>query len=180
MAYLTTFQARLDAVHSRIARKVIDNSLRLSGSPTDVLLIRRIANKEGDVLSYVVRDHLIVPVVWPSLKDVPYRSLVNQNGSFYLTSLVNEFDESETKNYEVSIPHKYHVEVGNLLFRVFLDDDYEYPAVIGLEVSETLGDFTLNMLVQSKYRCTLYTENLPVELTTIIAGFVESRIAVGY
>ena len=180
MAYLTSFQSRLDVVHSRIARKLVDNSLRLSGAPTDVLLVKTIKNKEGDALSHVVRDHLVVPVVWPPMKDVPYRSLVREGGSFVLASLVNAFDESEGKNFEVSVPHKYHVDAGNLLFRVFLDDDYEYPAVIGLEVVETLGDFTLNMLVQSKYKCALYTENLPPELLSIVAGFVERRAAVGY
>jgi hypothetical protein len=172
--------ARLDIITSRIKRKVVDNILRLSSAPCDVLLVKASKNKEGDTLAHIVKDHLIVPVVWPPLKDVPYRSLKNVDGAFTLTSLVNEFDESEGKNYEISIPHKYHIETGNLLFRVFLDDDYKFPAVLGLECVETLGDFTLNMLVQTKIKCVLYTENLPDELTNLIGEFATTRMKVGY
>jgi hypothetical protein len=172
--------ARLDIVTSRIKRKVVDNILRLNSSPVDTLIITKKTNKEGDTLSHVVKDHLIVPVVWPALKDIPYRSLKNENGGFTLTSLVNEFDESEGKNYEVSIPHKYHIETGHLLFRVFLDDDYKYPCIIGLECVEMLGDFTLNMLIQTKLKCVLYTENLPSEMLKIIGDFATNRMKVGY
>jgi hypothetical protein len=180
MATVTNFQSRLDIFHSRIARKLIDNKLRLHGSPVDVLVIKKTTNKEGDSLSHIVKDHLIVPCVWPDMKDVPYRSLKSADGSFAITSLVNEFDESEAKNYIVSIPHKYHIETGNLLFRVFLDDDYKYPVVLVLEAAETLGDFTLNMLVQSKINCVLSTESFPQEISNLVGEFATARMKVGY
>jgi hypothetical protein len=176
--FMRSFQNRLDIVHSRLARRIIDNRLSLEGSATDVLLVKTTRNKEGDPLSYVVKDHLVVPVVWPPMQGIPYRSL--KNGSLTVTSLVNEFDESENKNYEVTVPQKYHVEVDNLMFKVFLDDDYEYPAVVGLQVVETLGDFTLNMLVSQKCKCVLYTETLPQELIDIISEMAERRMSIGY
>lgn len=179
---MRTWQARLAIKQDRIRRKVLDLKLSMEGSPTDCIRMRLKKNDEGDIETRVIESADVIPVVFPPLKDVPYRRLGKTlDGRWQLTSLVNAAAEENKEQYEIYVPHNVYLRPDDLIIRVMLDDDTpDHPLIVCLQVLESLGTFGGMMLIQSKYKTNLYNENLSQDTLSIIANMAERRLKLQY
>ena len=174
---ITTYQARLQAKHDHLVKRLIDNQMRLIGNPTDCIRIRRNTDKHGDKVSSVLELADIVPIVFPPWKDVPYRRLGKDiHDKYELTSLVNAAAEDNKEKYEIYAPGKACLMVGDLIIRIMLDEDMVQPVVICIEATESLGTFGGSMIIQSKFNTTLYNDKLEDEVTEVIGQMAERRL----
>lgn len=174
---ITTFQARLQMKHDKLARKFIDNSLRLQSSPTDCIRIRRIQEKHGDKITSIIEEADIIPIVFPPWKDVPYRRLGKTiEDKYELISLVNAADNKEAEKYQIYAPYKSILLPGDLLIRVMVDEEVAMPIVICLEIIEQLGTFGGEMLIQSKYNTSLYNDKLEDKVVEIVVEMAKRRL----
>lgn len=180
------FQSRLSMKHDIIKRKVLDNQISLAGNPTDCIRIHVEKNDEGDKLSTIVKQADVISVVWPSLKDVPIRKIHKNNpdgyvnesiGNYTITSLVNIAGEGQNEQmFKLFFPHGADLNVDDLIVRVFIDPDVDYPIVIVVKVAEILGTFGQMMLISQSATCTLDAEDMPKELQNIIGEMAERRL----
>lgn len=179
---MRTWQARLAIKQDRIRRKVLDLKLSMEGSPTDCIRMHLKKNDEGDIETRVIESADVIPVVFPPLKDVPYRRLGKTlDGRWQLTSLVNAAAEENKEQYEIYVPHNVYLRPDDLIIRVMLDDDTpDHPLIVCLQVLESLGTFGGMMLIQSKYKTNLYNENLSQDTLSIIANMAERRLKLQY
>lgn len=173
-------QSRLLTKHDKIKRKLIDNHLEWLGTLTDSLRIRYILNKEGDIMSRIVEKADVVNIVWPALKDVPTRTIEGDEDSWRITSLVSATMDDSTQNYVIYAPKNKDLRVGDMLFRVFLDDDATKPIILGVVITEQLSTIGQQSIIQNKYNCAIYTEHLTQELVDIIVDFAKRRMAVSF
>lgn len=179
---MRTWQQRLAMKQDRIKRKIIDLQISHEGSPTDCIRIRTTKNDEGDILSRVIELADVIPVIFPPLKDVPYRRLGKTlDGTWTLDSLVDSAEESQTQNYEITVPHSVYLRPDDLIIRVMLDDDTpDHPMIICLQVLESLGTFGGAMLIKSKFKTNLYNGQLSQDTLDIISKMAERRLKLGY
>lgn len=174
---ITTYQARLQMKHDHIVKKLIDNQMRMIGNPTDCIRIRRNVDKHGDKISSILELADIIPVVFPPWKDIPYRRLGKDiHDKYELTSLVDAANEQNGEKYAVYVPNKATLMVGDLIVRIMLDEDMTLPVVICLEVTEALGTFGGQMIIQSKFQTTLYNDTLEQEVIDVIGEMAERRL----
>ena len=173
-----TWQARLQQKHDIIKRKMIDNLIEHEGAPTDCIRIHLKKNDEGDITDRVVEKADIVSVIFPPLQDVPYRRVCfnNTTRKLELTSLPAMGNNEANDAFTITVPHKDVLLNGDLIIRVMIDPDVEMPIIIALEVLEPLGTFGGQMLIQSKFKCCLYNENLSDELLKVITEMAKRRL----
>lgn len=166
----------------RIRRKILDLQLSHEGSPTDCIRMRLKKNDEGDIETRVIELADVIPVVFPPLKDVPYRRLGKAlDGQWTITSLVNAAAEENSQSYEIYVPHNVYLRPDDLIVRVMLDDDTpDHPLIICLQVLESLGTFGGSMLIQTKYKTNLYNESLSEKTLAVIANMAERRLKLEY
>lgn len=179
---MRTWQQRLAMKQDHIKRKIIDLQISHEGAPTDCIRMRLKKDDEGDILSRVIELADVVPIIFPPLKDVPYRRLGKTlDGPWTITSLPAAADEDAKQYYEIVAPHSVYLRPDDLIIRVMLDEDTpNNPLIICLQVLESLGDFGGAMLIQSKYKTNLYNETLSPETLSIIANMAERRLHLGY
>lgn len=178
-----TFQARMGAKQDIIRRKVIGNTLSLIGDPTDIIRIKTKKNDEGDILSSLIIKADIIPVVFPAMKDIPFRWIEKADGTmaYSISSLINIADEEEQKkNFTVNVPYGTQFDIDDLLIRVMLDPDVARPTVITLKVAEQLGDFGHGMMILTKYNCVPYTEKIEQETVDVIVELAKRRLNLGF
>lgn len=174
---ITTFQARLQMKHDKLARKLLDNSLRLQSSPTDCIRVRRNTEKHGDKVSSIIEEADIIPIVFPPWKDVPYRRLGKTiEDKYELISLVNAADDKEGEKYQIYAPYKSVLLPGDLIIRIMVDEEVTLPIVICLEIIEQLGTFGGEMLIQSKYNTSLYNDKLEDNVVEVVIEIAKRRL----
>lgn len=173
-------QSRLLTKHDKIKRKLIDNSLEWLGTLTDTLRVRYMLNKEGDIMSRIIEKADVVNITWPALKDVPTRVIEGESGAWRINSLVSATTTDANQNYIIYAPKNKDLRVGDMLFRVFLDDDSTKPIILGVEIVEQLSTIGQQSILQNKYNCAIYTEQLPQEMIDIIVDFAQRRMKVKF
>jgi hypothetical protein len=164
-------------------RKLLDNQLRLIASPIDCIRIRRRKTYEGDDKSLIVEMADIVAVVFPPLDDVPIRkvSVDEKTHKWQLTSLVSAYeDDAQEKFYALMIPYNFNINVGDLLFRVFLDQDIEFPSILCIEIKELLGTFGGQKVIMMKAKGVICAEDLPQEIVDTVQQMAIRRQTIGY
>jgi hypothetical protein len=180
---VSTVQARLAMIQDNIRRKLIDNQLYLISSPVDCIRIRRRKTYEGDDKSLIVEMADIISAVFPPLDDVPFRKVSVKEGThqWQLTSLIGAFEEDQQeKAYTLQIPYSFNINAGDLIFRIFLDEDQRYPIIVPIEVQELLGTFGGMKLIMQKCKSTIPTDDFPAEIVTTIQQMAERRLRIGY
>lgn len=170
------YNARLASKLDWMKQKLIDNQEELIGTPTDCIRIRYKKNDEGDIISRIIEKADVVSIVFPPLKDVPYRTLDDDTGSWRITSLVNANADEFNQNYEIIAPHNKDLRVGDMIFRVFVDQEMTKPVVLGLNITESLATFGQNAIIQHKYKAAIYTEDLPKEMIDVIINMAQRRL----
>jgi hypothetical protein len=84
--------------------------------------------------------------------------------------------DDQKKAYEITVPHAVHLDMGDLLVRVFLDPEQALPMVMVLEVTEMLGTIGAAAMISHKYRCVLQMDSVPDKITAIIVEMAQRRM----
>lgn len=156
--------------HDNIRRKILDNNIGLTGAITDTIRITLNKTKQGDIASRVIESSDVIPVIFPILKDVPYRRLET---GLALQSLPTAKEDAPI---EVICPDADKIKIGDLLFRVMFDRTMTVPLVLAYEIVESLGTFGASSMISSKFNVVYHNETLPVELTSHIADLAKRRL----
>ena len=181
MNHLCTLQARLAITQDRLRRKILDNQLRLIGNATDCIKLKVNHSYDGDHISWDVMAANLIQVIFPPLRDVPFRRIKLKEGDTWeLTSLVNEMDDGAQEHYIIQVPYRFSIDVGDLIFKVFLDEDQPMPIIIAIQVQELLGTFGGGKMIMQKCKCTIPTENFPQDVINSVKLMADRRIKVGF
>ena len=162
-----------------------DNNLEIIGSPTDCIRIKDKKNDEGDPISSVIEKADVVSVNFPPIIDVPYRYIrktnnVGDRDSYQITSLVAATTDEDQKNYEITAPHKSQLDIGDLICRVFLDDEQTLPIVLVMQVTEMLGTIGSSAMISHKYKCTIPMTEIKKEIIEVIAELAQRRLKIRF
>jgi hypothetical protein len=183
MNRLSTLQSRLGMKEDNLRRKLIDNQLRLIGFISDCIRLKARKTYEGDSTSWIVSAADVVQVVFPPLNDIPFRKIKREKDSltWQLTSLIGAFeDDMQQKAYTVQIPYQFDVDVGDLIFRIFVDEAQQYPIILCIQITELLGTIGAQKLIMQQCKCTIPTENFPQEIVSTIQQMAERRLTIRY
>ena len=163
----TTYQARLGRKMDNIARKVFDNNIRLASQPTDMLRIKVNRDKiSQDLLSRTIVSAEIVPIIFPSMKDVPLRRLIREDGEDILVPNLYQFYDDQF--WTIYVPAEIRLDEDDLLIRIIYDPYSDEPNILCIQVKEILTTLGYNSIVYLSARVTLYDESLPSEVVNII------------
>lgn len=175
----TTYQARLGKKMDNIARKVFDNNIRLASQPTDMLRIKVNRDKiSQDLLSRTIVSAEIVPIIFPSMKDVPLRRLIREDGEDILVPNFYQFYDDQF--WTIYVPAEIRLDEDDLLIRIIYDPYSEEPNVVVLQVKEILTTLGYNSIVYLSAKVTLYDESLPSEVVSIIKDANKKRVELGW
>jgi hypothetical protein len=184
MLGLSTLQAKLAIKQDNLRRKIIDNSnIRNISTPVDCIRMHTKKSYEGDDLYWDIEKTDVISAAFPALTDVPFRKIkVDEKTHLWqLTSLVNSFDEENSeKVYKLSVPYNYDIDVGDMIFRIFIDEDIKYPIIIAMQVTELLGSFGGKKLIMQNVQCTIPTVTFPKEVIDTISKMAERRMRIGF
>lgn len=188
-----SWQGRLDKVVERQKIKLRDNLIKHVGTPEDVLVIQKKANREGDTITNVIKDAKIVNCIFPILKELPIRKKITEWGEGYtainLVSAHGEGNQSgvgseqkDLQTLEVYLPFDSNINVNDRIVRVFVQESIDSCTIMVFEVIELLADFSNNSPMGLKARITLTTE--PVDLDKpsykLIMAMAKRRLAANY
>ena len=177
---MRSYQQRLAMKQDVMRRKLIDNIIEHTGDATDCIRIHLTKTDEGDIITRQIESADIVSVVFPPMKDIPYRRLSKTNNEYQITSLVSAGMEDFNTNYIVQVPHYEMVTTDDLIIRVLQDPEVKIPFVFALQVIESLGTFGGQMLIYQKFNTCLYNETLNPETLQIIGQMAERRLNIGF
>jgi hypothetical protein len=138
---------------------------------------------EGDSTSFIVSAADVIQVVFPPLEEVPFRKIKREKDSsiWQLTDLVGAFeDDMQQKAYTVQIPYNFDADVGDLIFRIFVDEAQQYPIILAIQITESLGTFGAQKMIMQKFKCVIPTENFPPEIVNTIQQMAERRLKIRY
>jgi len=164
----TTYQARLGKKLDNITQKVLDNNLRLSAHPTDMLRIEVNRDERSrDLISRTVKSVEVLPILLPKMVDIPLRHFIRDNTDIMIPSL---YATQEQEYFEVYSPIEVDLNEDDLLIRILNDSspDINNSYVMVLQVKEVLGTFGYNSLVYKKLVVTFYDESLPPQIINTI------------
>lgn len=140
-----TFQSRMGHFHDKLRRRLADNTISLTGQAADCIRIQNKRTRVGDIETRVVEAADVVSVIFPILKDVPYRRIHKSPSGIRIDTLPTAM---ELFPMQVMIPNNNKIYIGDLLFRVLRDpdddtyyNDYTLRHTNGLQ-DERLSDST--------------------------------------
>lgn len=175
----TSFQARLGKRLDNISRKVIDNQIRLTSHPTDMLRVKAKRDpRSGDLISRTIEDAEVLPIVLPPLKDIPMRRFIREDNQEVIVPSL--YPTSETTYYVLYAPMEVNLNEDDLLLRLISDPNSDNPYVLCLQVKEILGDLGYSSFRQQKFWASLYDEPLPKQVIGLLKDAIEKRGILGW
>lgn len=188
-----SFQGRLDKTLEKQKIKLRDNLIKLTGTPEDVLVVKRKTTINGDLISKVITDQKITNCIFPILKDVPIRKVTKDfEDGYTLTSLVSAYGDGSEKGqkestkgittFDVIVPFDSDIDIGDTIIRVFVQESIRASTVMVFEVLEILSDFSNNAPLTTKIKVAI--SNDPIDLNKpsykLIMALAKRRLAANY
>lgn len=174
----TGFQARLGKRLDKITRKVLDNGIRLTSHPTDMLRISvKRDSRSGDLISRTITSSEIVPIIFPNMENVPLRHFVSQDDKEVLLPSFYAF--SQEQYFDLYAPVNTKLDVDDLLIR-FVYNDEGLPWISVLQVKDVLSTVGYNSILLNKLQCTFYDETLPDKVISLIKTAIAKREELGW
>lgn len=188
-----SFQGRLDKVLERQKRKLRDNLVKLTGTPEDVLVIKRKTTVNGDLISKVITDQKLINCIFPVLKEVPIRKVTQEfEGGYSLTALVAAHGNGSEKGQrdptkglttmDVIVPFDADIDVNDTIVRVFVQEEIQASTIMVFEVIDLLSDFSNNAPLSMTARVAISTD--PIDLNKpsyqLIMTLARRRLAAHY
>lgn len=171
----TDYQARLGVKLDNIRRKVLDNNLRLSSHPTDMLRISvKRDERSHDLISRTIESAEIMPIILPKMEDIPLRHLIRDGQDILIPSL---FPVTQQEYFELYSPVECDLKEDDLLVRILYDSSpsINEPYVLVFQVKEVLATFGYSSIEWKKFWATLYDEKLPQRVVDIIKASILKR-----
>lgn len=175
----TRYQAKLGRKLDNINRKVMDNNIRLSGQPTDMLRIK--VNRDAissDLISRTIISAEIIPVIFPNMEKVPLRRLTRDGDLEVLVPNLYQFYEDQY--WTIYTPAEIRLDEDDLLLRMIYDPYSDEPNIVALQCKEGLASIGYNSIVWLQYSVTLYDEKLPQDVIDIIKKANKKRSDLGW
>lgn len=170
--------SRLSRVTDRIANKLINNNLELSGVQSDCFRMLRKVNDYGDSKTTEIEAVDLVHVQFETgFEDVPIEYTKMPDGSMVGTVL----ELKDENALVVNIPSDQYVKKGDLIIKVLETDRESHSLVIfPFTVVEELANFGNSSIVSKKYKIAQYSS--PIEPGTINAlrQIAEARMEVDF
>lgn len=171
------FQARLGNRLDPIKRKLLDNNMLLSSHPTDMLRISVVRDqKTQDIKMRSVESEEILPIILPTMKDIPMRRLdINETGTQILSLAATDIENA--KPFDLYCPIGAQLARDDLLFRIIKDPHIERPYVMVLQIKEELATLSYSSLLYVKYHATIYDEKIPAKIINRVVEVTRKREA---
>lgn len=180
----TTFQSRLGKKIDNISLKVLDNNIRLTAHPTDMLRIAVDRDpRTRDIISRTVQSTEIMPILLPTMVDIPLRQLKREGSTTTDVMIPSLYATMQSQDYfEVYAPVECDLKDEDLLIRMLYDTSHsvEEPYVMVLQVKEVLATFGYSHVMWKKVIVTFYEESLPEKIIEIIQDSIKKREKVGF
>ena len=114
------FQARLARIQEPLKRRLKDNTIELAGVPVDTIRISYKKNDEGDITSRIIEKATVDQIIWPPLKNIPFRRLgKNGENGYKITSLVESAtDEKTAEIYKIIWEGYYRHQFNEMISRI--------------------------------------------------------------
>ena len=176
----TDFQARLGRKLDNIRKRVLDNNIRLSAHPTDMLRIAVVRDdRSHDLISRTIESTEIMPIILPKMEDIPLRHLIREGKDILIPSM---YPIQQEEYFEVYAPVQCDLHEDDLLVRILYDSspDISNPYVMVLQVKDLLGTFGYNTLTWKKAIVTFYDESLPQRVVQLIKSSILKREALDW
>lgn len=188
-----SWQGRLDKVLERQKIKLHDNMIKLTGTPEDVLVIKRKTTINKDLISKVIVDQKLVNCIFPILKDIPIRKVTKEfEDGYVLTNLVSAYGNGSEKGqtptektlttYDVYLPYDSGIDVNDSIVRVFVQESIKASSIMIFDVVEVLADFSNNAPLSTKARVAVSTD--PIDLNKpsyqLIMALAKRRLNANY
>ena len=175
---VNTYQARLGRRLDKISKKIIDNCIRLTSSPTNMIRIKKdIDERSHDVISRTVTASDVISVIFPTIKDIPLRSL-DSDGN--LSPVPSMYTMNEQTYFEIYTPFYEGLDMDDVLVRIIFDEENDRNYVMALQVREILGTIGSSSLRWKKYWVTLADTDLPSKIVEIIKQATKQRETLGW
>ncbi len=171
----TDFQARLGRKLDRINVRILDNDIRLTSHPTDMIRVEAVRDERShDLISRVIRSTEVMPILLPEMKDIPLRHLVREGNNVMVPSL---YAISNEEYFEVYAPIECDLNEDDLLIRILYDSSPEVdnPYILVFQVKDVLGTFGYSSILWKKCIVTLYDEALPDGVVNTIKQHITKR-----
>lgn len=164
---------------------MLDNQISLTGQAADTIRVRIKVTKQLDIDTRIVDSVDVVPVIFPPLVDVPYRRV---NDEHFRRINVDEHANEERMMVqvlpqmvdlfpiEIMTTRADRIDMNDLIFRVIMEPDMEYPLVLALEIVDALGTFGTHSMIYSKFRAVYYNETLPDEIMDYVTATAVRRL----
>lgn len=175
----TRYQAKLGRKLDNINRKVMDNNIRLSGQPTDMLRIK--VNRDAissDLISRTIISTEIIPVIFPNMEKVPLRRLTRDGDLEVLVPNLYQFYEDQY--WTIYTPAEIRLDEDDLLLRMIYDPYSDEPNIVCLQCKESDAVVGYNSIVWIETKATLYDEPLAPSITNIIIEANKKREKIGW
>ena len=176
----TDFQARLGRKLDNIRKRVLDNNIRLSAHPTDMLRIAVVRDdRSHDLISRTIESAEIMSIILPKMEDIPLRHLIREGKDVLIPSM---YPIQQEEYFEVYAPVQCDLHEDDLLVRILYDSspDINNPYVMVLQVKDLLGTFGYSTLTWKKAICTFYDESLPQRVVQLIKSSILKREALDW
>lgn len=180
----TTFQARLGKKIDNISLKVLDNNIRLTAHPTDMLRIAVERDpRTRDIVSRTVENTEIMPIILPKMVDIPLRQLKREGTTTTDVMIPSLYATMQSQDYfEVYAPVECKLNEDDLLIRILYESapNVTEPYVMVLQVKEVLATFGYSSVMWKKVIVVFYEEILPEKIIQIIQDSIYKREKVGF
>lgn len=178
----TTFQARLGRKLDHIHQMTLDNNLRLSAHPTDMLRISvKRDERSRDIISRTLEAMEIMPIIFPRIESIPMRHLEGyRDGNEVVVPSLYTIDQNEY--FEIYAPVECKLKPDDLLVRIVYDDVNcpDNPYVMIFQVTEQLATIGYSSIRYYKYFCTFYENQLPNQIIEEIKSDQKKREILGW
>lgn len=178
----TTFQARLGRKLDKIHREVLDNELRLSSHPTDMLRISIMRDpRSRDIVSRTLESIEVMPVIFPKVESIPMRHLEGyREGNEVTIPSLYTIDQQEY--FEIYAPVGSKLKPDDLLVRIIYDDMEcpNDPYVMIMQVTEQLATIGYSSIRYYKYFCVYFEGKLPRRIIEEVKSAQIRRALLGW
>jgi hypothetical protein len=165
-----SFQARLSGKLNNLHKKLLDNSIKLAGSLTDVMRLSITYSKQGDKQSCTVTGLDVIELMFPKLEDIPLKKIL---GSGFINLAV--FKDEEVDPIVCLTPMVYDIKAGDFILKYLENPANTNPWVLLLEVKDILGTFGDRSLLYQKIQLSYPDGVIPSQVTDYILDMASRR-----
>lgn len=172
-----SWQSRLVSVDNRIAQKLVDNSINLSGLATDVIVIDETLNRVQDVTKIDVNSIGIVNIIFPSMENIPLRRFLNSSGTYMSANDA----KSEKEPFEAYAPiGTTMLNQGSILLKFFENPTGTENWILPLRLADIIGAFGGRTIIYEKLILTYYDTPVNAQLYQWLLALAQRRNLLGW